>query len=79
MPNLLKSLALKTRPIVQSKALQLACVTIAFLGGLDDAMETWFGLADMFRLDVSHGLMAAGLSGVLKPLSELIEYLTSED
>jgi len=79
MPNPLKSLALLMRPVVESKTLQLICMTMAFLGGLDDAMEAWFGLSDMFHMDVSHGLMAAGLSGVLKPLSDLIEYLKSDD
>lgn len=59
--------------------LQLTFVTIALLGGLDDAMEAWSGVADMLHLDVSHGLMAAGLSGVFKPLAELIDYLGVEE
>lgn len=79
MRSKLKSLALLIRPVIRSKFLQLTFVTIAFLGGLDDAMEAWFGVADMLHLDVSHGLMAAGLSGVLKPLAELLEYFGVEE
>ena len=71
----MKPLAALIRPLVQSKWLQAACVIIGLLAGLDDAMEAWFGFADMFHLDVSHGLIATALSGVLKPLSDLLDYL----
>ena len=41
-------------------------------------MEKWFGVSDMFHLDVSHGLIATALSGVLKPLSDVLHYLEKE-
>ena len=66
------------RPAIQSKWLQVACGVVALLAGLDDAMEKWFGVSDMFHLDVSHGLIATALSGVLKPLSDVLHYLEKE-
>jgi|GEM_PF-3719646 len=66
------------RPLVQSKWLQVVCLILGLLAGLDDAMEASFGVADMFHLDVSHGLIATALSGVLKPLSDLLDYVKEQ-
>ncbi len=71
----MKTLAELIRPLVQSRWLQAACLIVGLLAGVDDLIEKWFGVVDLFHLDVSHGLVATALSGVFKPLKELLDYL----
>lgn len=66
------------RPVLKSKWLQVALVTIGLLAGVDDALEAWYGVADIFRLDVHHGVIATALSGVFQPLSELLDYVEEQ-
>lgn len=66
------------RPVIESKWLQAALVTIGLLAGVDDAIEAWYGIADTFRLDVHHGVIATALSGVFKPLSDLLDYVEEQ-
>jgi hypothetical protein len=70
----LNSIAALALRLTRSKWLQVACMIVAFLAGVDDAIEAWSGVKDMLHLDVSHGLIATALSGVLKPLSDFLEY-----
>ena len=66
------------RPVLKSKWLQAGLVTIGLLAGVDDALEAWYGVADIFHLDVQHGVIATALSGLLKPLSELLDYVEEQ-
>jgi len=55
------------------KWLRIAGLTAALVSGLDDLIEAWFGIHDLFGLDVAHGLVATALTGVLDPLAKLFE------
>jgi hypothetical protein len=74
----LRKLIALIRPVIESKWLQFALVAIGILAGLDDAIEAWYGVADTFRLEVHHGVIATALSGVFKPLSDLLDYLEEQ-
>jgi hypothetical protein len=59
--------------IVKSPTLRIVALTVAMISGIDDLLETWFGIADMFHLDVAHGVVLTALTGVLEPLAKLFE------
>ena len=59
--------------IANSPTLKIIALATALISGVDDLIETWFGVADMFHLDVAHGVVITALTGVLEPLSKLFE------
>jgi hypothetical protein len=42
------------------------------ISGLDDLVEAYFGIQDIFGLDVAHGIVFTALTGILDPLAKLI-------
>ncbi len=55
------------------KWLRIAGLIAGLISGLDDLIEVWFGIDDLFGVDVAHGLVASALTGVLDPLAKLFE------
>jgi hypothetical protein len=58
--------------IATSKAFRIAAASAALIAGLDDLIEAYFGVKDLFGLDVAHGVVITALQGILDPLSKLI-------
>ena len=56
-----------------SRTLKVVLAVVAMAAALDDVIELWSGLADIFHLDVAHGVFLTGLTGILDPLCEFIE------
>lgn len=53
--------------------LRIVGMTAALVSGLDDLIELWFGVHDVFGLDVAHGLVVSAVTGLLDPLAKLFE------
>lgn len=53
--------------------LKIAALAAALISGADDLIEFYFGIHDLFHLDVAHGVVATALTGVLEPLAKLFE------
>lgn len=59
--------------LVSSKWLRIAAMTAALISGLDDLVELYFGIHDVFGLDAAHGVVLTALTGVLDPIAKLFE------
>lgn len=58
--------------LARSHTLKLLAAGAAVISGIDDLVEVYFGVQDLFGLDVAHGLIATALTGILEPMSKLI-------
>lgn len=59
--------------IANSRWLRIAAMTAALISGLDDLVELYFGVNDLFGMDVAHGMVLTALTGVLDPIAKLFE------
>lgn len=59
--------------LAESKLFKIAMLLAALMSGLDDLIELWFGIHNIFGLDAAHGVVITALTGVLDPLAKLLE------
>lgn len=59
--------------LAHSRWLKIAALLAALISGIDDLVEAWLGVHDLFGLDVAHGVVITALTGILDPLSKFIE------
>lgn len=57
--------------IVKSRWLNMALLLVAVLAGIDDALESWFGLVDLFHLDVHHGVIGLSVFHLMKSIDDM--------
>jgi hypothetical protein len=43
------------------------------ISGVDDLIEAWIGMKDIFGLDAAHGVVLMAVANVLDPVAKLIE------
>lgn len=64
--------------LASSKWLKVIALSVALLSGLDDLLESWVGITDLFHLDVAHGVAISALSGLLDVVAKVSEQGKSE-
>ena len=63
-------------PMIRRKAMNLVKLGMGFvalMSGFDDLLESWFGVIDLFHLDVTHGVVLTALMAIIDPILRLIE------
>jgi hypothetical protein len=58
--------------LATSRTVKMLAAGAALISGLDDLIEAYFGIQDIFGLDVAHGIVFTALTGILDPLGKLI-------
>jgi hypothetical protein len=59
--------------MARSSELKIVLCGVALASGVDDLIELWLGVGDVFKLDVAHGVVLTAFTGVLDPLCKLVE------
>lgn len=58
--------------LARSNTLKLLAAGAALMSGIDDLVERYRGVRDIFGMDVAHGVVITALTGIREPMAKRI-------